>query len=210
MDKNTILDNQDLIQVSNPINTPYLIETQKNNESLLQQLLSNKLYIYIIIGVIILAIGSYYLYIKYFSKNVKQVEKQGEKQGEKQVEKQSEKQVQDYKKHFISSDIEYYLLDNTGNPILINQYINDLNNSYNKSLLINNKIKQERPKLTHPNEEIKENMINNDDNEDNNITNQDLTHEEIEELKKQLELMQMKQNYAITAENDEENEDATF
>ena len=50
----------------------------------------------------------------------------------------------------------------------------------------------------------------NEDIEDTNITNQDLTREEIEELKKQLELMQRKKNSSITAENDEDNEEGTF
>ena len=40
--------------------------------------------------------------------------------------------------------------------------------------------------------------------EDNNITTHDLTHEEIEELKQQLDLMQRKQTGSITAENDED------
>jgi hypothetical protein len=78
MDKNTILDNLNDVPVSAsisanvsvpfsstvsaPISAPSLIENQVNVNSLLPQLLSNKLYIYIIIGVIILAIISYYLY----------------------------------------------------------------------------------------------------------------------------------------------------
>jgi len=48
----------------------------------------------------------------------------------------------------------------------------------------------------------------NEDYEDNNITNQDLTRDEIEELENQLEIMQRKQNASITAENDEDNEEA--
>jgi len=64
MNRNAILDNLDDIPisanvsvpfsstVSAPISTPSLIETNINNESFLQQLLSNKIYIYIIIGII--------------------------------------------------------------------------------------------------------------------------------------------------------------
>ena len=217
MDKNAILDNIDSTQVPTTIPTTSLIETQKNNESLLQQLLSNKLYIYIIIGIIILDIASYYLYIKYFSKNKKEEQKELEEIEEKNERDEILKEPET-KKHIISSDIEYYLLDHTGNPIFINKYFNNfLNNSREQSVLINNNlIKQKRPKLIHPNQENFSDNQDNQDNQDNediedtNITNQDLTREEIEELKKQLELMQRKKNSSITAENDEDNEEGTF
>ena len=213
MNRNAILDNLDDIPisanvsvpfsstVSAPISTPSLIETNINNESFLQQLLSNKIYIYIIIGIIILAIVSYYLYIKYFYKSEKKatLEEQEKKEKEEPEKEESEKET---KKHIISPNIEYYLLDSSKNPILIN----------NLSVLINDKlIKQQRPKLTHPNEKNmsdSENNEDNEDNEDNNITTQDLTREEIEELKNQLEIMQRKQNSSITAENEEDNEGA--
>ena len=65
---------------------------------------------------------------------------------------------------------------------------------------------QQRPKLSHPGEEIIPN-VNLD--EDDNIANQDLTQTEIDELKKQLEVMQRNQSAPITAEN-EGNTDAEF
>jgi hypothetical protein len=198
MNRNAILDNLDDIPVSAPISapvsTPSLIETNLNNETFLQQLLSNKIYIYIIIGIIILAIASYYLYIKYFYKSEKEPEPEPEIELEPELEPELE-QEKERKKHIISHDIEYYLLDSSKNPILIN----------------NPAISFKRPKLTHPN---KENISDNEDNEDNedyednNITNQDLTRDEIEELENQLEIMQRKQNASITAENDEDNEEA--
>ena len=232
MDKNNIINNLDSIQVPTPIPipTPFLIENQLNKESLLQQLLSNKLYIYIIIGIIILAISSYYLYNKYFSKKGKgkEDEEGNEEEADEDEEKRKEKKEEilkepETKKHIISSGIEYYLLDHNEKPILINKYFNNLlNNSYEQSILINNKLnKQQRPKLIHPNKKNISNISedddnednddnDNDDNEDNNITTQDLTREEIEELKKQLEIMQRKQNSSITAENDEDNNEGTF
>ena len=223
MDKNTILDNLNDVPVSAnvsapfsstvsaPISAPSLIETQNNNQmninSLLSQLLSNKLYIYIIIGVIILAIISYYLYKKYFSKKVQEQKEQKEQEQEHVFVKKE----LDSKKHIISSDVEYYLLDNAGKPIYMNQYFsNFLNTTDDQTVLINNTLnKQQRPKLTHPNEKtnIEENIL---DNEDDNITNQDLTLEEIEELKQQLDLMQKNQTVSITAENDEDNEEGAF
>jgi hypothetical protein len=237
MDKNTILDNLNDVPVSAsvsanvsvpfsstvsaPISAPSLIENQVNVNSLLPQLLSNKLYIYIIIGVIILAIISYYLYKKYFSKKVEE-EKVEEKKVEEEKTQDEKTQEQlkenifvkkeiDSKKHILSSNIEYYLLDRAGKPIYMNQYFtNFLNGPNDQTVLINNTLnKQQRPKLIHPNEEtnIKENSL---DNEDNNITTQDLTLEEIEELKQQLDLMQKKQSASITAENDEDNEEGVF
>jgi hypothetical protein len=237
MDKNTILDNLNDVPVSAsvsanvsvpfsstvsaPISAPSLIENQVNVNSLLPQLLSNKLYIYIIIGVIILAIISYYLYKKYFSKKVEE-EKVEEKKVEEEKTQDEKTQEQlkenifvkkeiDSKKHILSSNIEYYLLDRAGKPIYMNQYFtNFLNGPNDQTVLINNTLnKQQRPKLIHPNEEtnIKENSL---DNEDNNITTQDLTLEEIEELKQQLDLMQKKQTASITAENDEDNEEGVF
>jgi len=237
MDKNTILDNLNDVPVSAsisanvsvpfsstvsaPISAPSLIENQVNVNSLLPQLLSNKLYIYIIIGVIILAIISYYLYKKYFSKKVEEEKVEEEKtQDEKTQDKKEQEQLKenifvkkeiDSKKHILSSNIEYYLLDRAGKPIYMNQYFtNFLNGPNDQTVLINNTLnKQQRPKLIHPNEEtnIKENSL---DNEDNNITTQDLTLEEIEELKQQLDLMQKKQSASITAENDEDNEEGVF
>ena len=197
MNRNAILDNLDDIpdsvpvsaSVSAPVSAPSLIETNLNNDTFLQQLLSNKIYIYIIIGIIILAIVSYYLYIKYFYKSEKELEPEIELEPEPELEPELE---QERKKHIISPDIEYYLLDSSKNPILID----------------NPAISFKRPKLTHPNEKNISDNEDNEDYEDNNITNQDLTRDEIEDLENQLEIMQKKQNTSITAENDEDNEGA--
>jgi Ca2+/Na+ antiporter len=201
MNRNAILDNLDDIpdsvpvsaSVSAPVSAPSLIETNLNNDTFLQQLLSNKIYIYIIIGIIILAIVSYYLYIKYFYKSEKEVEPEIELEPEPEPEPELEPELEkERKKHIISPDIEYYLLDSSKNPILIH----------------NPAISFKRPKLTHPNEENISDNEDNEDYEDNNITNQDLTRDEIEDLENQLEIMQKKQNTSITAENDEDNEGA--
>jgi hypothetical protein len=64
----------------------------------------------------------------------------------------------------------------------------------------------QRPRLSHPGES---NIPDVNLDEDDNIANQDLTQTEIDELKRQLELMQRKQSAPITAEN-EGNTDAEF
>ena len=68
---------------------------------------------------------------------------------------------------------------------------------------------KQRPRLSHPNVETNNN-VNITDNEDDNIATQDLTQDEIEGLKKQLDLMQMKQSASITAQNDEDGNEANF
>ena len=195
-----------------------VIELQTTNESLLQQLTNNKLYIYVIIGIIVLSCVGYYLYTKYILKKDINIEKT----------------VLENKKHILSPDTEYYLLDNSGNPILMNQHLNNF--LYNKSPQVNNQLaqqsttqdqeqehdqdqeqehtnrehkKQSRPRLSHPNEDIR-NDVNFTDNEDDNIATQDLTLEEIEVLKKQLDLMQQKQIRSITAQNDEDGSEGNF
>jgi hypothetical protein len=211
MDKSATVDKG----VSMPISAPSLveksvIETQVKSESLLNQLSSNKLYIYIIIAIVVLAIIGYYLYNKHFSKKDK---------SEKPETNSTKKDIES-KKHILSPDTEYYLLDRSGNPILMNQHFaNFLHPSQEQSVLVNNKLvqhqeplkqkNQQRPKLSHPNEESNV-EVNITDNEDDNIATQDLTREEIEELKKQLDLMQRKQSAPITAQNDEDGDEANF
>lgn len=200
-----------------------VIDTHGKNESLLQQLTNNKLYIYIIIAIVILAFIGYYLYNTYFSKksNFQNIN--------------SDKKDLDDKKHFLSPDTEYYLLDRSGNPILMNQHFNNF--LHIQPDLRNNKLVQEsssnhassnnhalsnhpelskqhisykqRPKLSHPNEDLAID-VNITENEDENIATQDLTHDEIEELKKQLDLMERKQSAPITAQNDEDGNEANF
>ena len=222
MDKSANVDK--VISVSAPASVvvPSLVETaaiesQVKSESLLEQLTSNKLYIYIIIAIVVLAFIGYYLYSKHFSKK-DQPEKFQESRETNPDKK--EKEIES-KKHILSPDTEYYLLDRSGNPILMNQHFaNILNTQPDQSVLVNNrmtkqqeppkqKVQQQRPKLSHPREETNI-EVNITDNEDDNIATQDLTREEIEELKKQIDLMQRKQSAPITAQNDEDGEEANF
>jgi hypothetical protein len=213
MDKSAIVDKV----VPTPAIAPSLVEkavveTQEKSESLLQQLTSNKLYIYIIIAIVVLAFIGYYLYTKHFSKKDKP---------EKSQETSSVKKELESKKHILTPDTEYYLLDRSGKPILMNQHFaNILQSEPEQPVLVNNrliqqqeqpkqKVQQQRPRLTHPNEETNI-EVNITDNEDDNIATQDLTREEIEELKKQLDLMQRKQTAPITAQNDEDGDEANF
>jgi len=65
-------------------------------------------------------------------------------------------------------------------------------------------VKKQKPRLSHPGEsQIPENVMLTEA-EDDNIANQDLTNDEIIELKRQLDIMQKNQNYQVTAQNDED------
>jgi FtsZ-interacting cell division protein ZipA len=194
------------------------VDTQGNSESLLHQLTNNKLYIYIIIAIIVLALIGYYLYTKHFSKSKseKKVEKLEENSNLEQ--KSQSEQVRENRKHILSPDTEYYLLDRNGNPVLMNQHFSHFlqgQTMTNNQTIIQRQptsdMKQQRPKLTHPNEEKNEVELEMSENdEDENLVSQDLTLEEIQELKKQLEIMQRKQSAPITAQNDEDGDEANF
>jgi len=222
MEKSNVVDKA--ISNSAPVlveKTSSVVTNSSSNESLLQQLTSNKLYIYIIIAIVVLAFIGYYLYTKHFSK--KEKNEKSDKSEKNQDNDQSislTKKELESKKHILSPDTEYYLLDRSGNPILMNHHFtNFLQHNHEQPIMVNNKItqqemlkpkvSQQRPKLTHPNEDLQD-EVNITDNEDDNIANQDLTREEIEELKKQLSLMQRKQTAPITAENDEDGDAADF
>jgi len=65
-------------------------------------------------------------------------------------------------------------------------------------------VQKQRPRLSHPGEtQIPDNVMLTEA-EDDNIANQDLTNDEIIELKRQLDIMQKNQNYHVTAQNDED------
>jgi hypothetical protein len=192
-------------------------ELQPKNESLLKQLTNNKLYIYIIISIVVLLCVGYYLYTKYILKKDTNIEKN----------------ILENKKHILSSDTEYYLLDNSGNPILMNQHLNDFlynkstqqsstqNQDYDQEDITEQNTKQFRHKSSaqsksqsrqqsrHSNEDTLI-EVNITDNEDDNIATQDLTLDEIKELEKQLDLMERKQTRSITAQNDQDGDEDNF
>jgi len=192
-------------------------ELQPKNESLLKQLTNNKLYIYIIISIVVLLCVGYYLYTKYILKKDTNIEKN----------------ILENKKHILSSDTEYYLLDNSGNPILMNQHLNDFlynkstqqsstqNQDYDQEDITEQNTKQSRHKSSaqsksqsrqqsrHSNEDTLI-EVNITDNEDDNIATQDLTLDEIKELEKQLDLMERKQTRSITAQNDQDGDEGNF
>lgn len=187
--------------------------------SLLKQLSNNRTYLYIIAVVIVLAGIGYYLYKTQFSK--------------KPENKKSTDIETENKKEILNPNKEYYILDRRGNPILVNQYFNNmLEASQQKTkqpIMLNQSepklekpqpyLKQQtsRPKLSHPGEDEKEetNYDNEQEkdeeyNEDEDIANQDLTQDEIEELNRQLDMMQRKKSSQITAENDIDDDDEKF
>lgn len=188
--------------------------------SLLEQLYNNKTYLYIVIAVIVLAGIGFYLYKKQMLGN----------KSEKKEEK--EKPKQEGNKEILLPNKEYYLVDPNGNPVLVNKYFAKIMQSemqeqsnQNNSVMLNNQIPlppppsqvqmrqqqrpAQRPKLSHPGEEEIE-QVNITEREDDNVANQDLTQAEIDELRKQLEMMQRKQVAPITAQNDGNNDEAEF
>jgi hypothetical protein len=90
-------------------------------------------------------------------------------------------------------------------PIMVNNQIGLPPPGQNR-VIQTQQMPAQRPKLSHPGEASIPD-VNLD--EDDNIANQDLTQTEIDELKRQLEVMQRKQSAPITAEN-EGNTDAEF
>ena len=75
-------------------------------------LMSNNMYLYILGIVAVLAFIGYYLYLKYFV-NTKPVEEEKPKANEP-------------KKNYLNPTQEYYLIDPSGNPILMNPYFLDI------------------------------------------------------------------------------------
>lgn len=187
--------------------------------TLLELVSSNKSYLYILLVVIVLGAIGYYLYTKQFAK----------KSEEKPKELPSIEEPME-KKNILDPKNEYYLIDPEGKPVSVNQYFTNILQSNQQQnvrppIMINNQIPipmppaQEvrqtvasRPKLTHPSEQNvqqRENQTQMTD-EDENVANQDLTMEEIEELKRQLDMIQRKQNAPVTAQNDEEGDNEQF
>jgi hypothetical protein len=188
-------------------------------------------YIYIFLVLIVLILIGYYLYNKYMVKDdSKKVENDKKKEKEVVVEEEELKNILNSKekpKNVLNPKEEYYVIDKKGNSILINSYIPDIINNNlikveeMKNLQnLNNKLQQElaqihndklksvqRPKLNHPGEtqHIPENILLTEA-EDENIATQDLTNDEIAELKSQLQSLQRSQHYQVSALNDEDSD----
>lgn len=197
---------------------------EKINDSINEQasvvinkITGKKTAIYLIILVIVLGGIGYYLYKKHFNKP------EEPKKEDKPVIK---KEDDSGKKQILNPSNEYYILDPNGNPILISTYFNDIVKLHlTKQQMMQapvmvqipmqaqektpdtdknqrQEIKQ-RPKLTHP-DESDENESS--EQEDDNIADQNLTNEEIEALKKELEIMERKQKAQVMAQNDEDDD----
>lgn len=172
------------------------VETIQKSNSLLEQLSGYKTYLYILLVVLVLSAIGYYLYIKHFkTKDVK-------------TEVTSDVSSQP-KKEILNPNTEYYIVDAHGNPILVNQYFGNMVQSaaQQRAVMINPQIpveqkSQQRPKLSHPGDKKQTKVVE----EDENVVNQDLTNTEIEELKKQLQVMQQKRSSNIIAQNEDDGE----
>jgi len=192
--------------------------------SLLEQVLSNKTYLYIVLAVVVLAAIGFYLYKKQLL-------------GGKE-EKKEEQQKKAGAKEILQPTKEYYLVDPNGNPILVNKYFQKILQSEMQdqaqmqhqqqahgSIMVNNQIplppppsnyqvqrpvqQKQRPRLSHPGE-VEIDNVNVTEREDENVATQDLTQTEIDELRKQLEMMQRKQAAPITAQNEGNDAEAEF
>jgi hypothetical protein len=167
-------------------------------QSILESLYNNKNYfIIIIIALIVLAGIGFYLYKKQFSKT--------------DVKSNTSSESKPSTKEILQPNKEYYIIDQNGNPILVNKYFNNILHSENQSVLVNKEIAlPPRPKLTHPNEETEIEQVNVTEKEDENVAGLDLTQAEIEELKKTLAQLESKQSAPITAQNEDDNAGAQF
>lgn len=187
-------------------------------------------YIYIFLVLIVLILIGYYLYNKYM---VKDDSKKPENEKKKEVIAEEDEELKnklnpkEKVKNVLNPREDYYVIDKKGNSILVNSYIPDIinNNLVNVSEMkhlqtLNNKLQQEltqlnneklkpvqRPKLNHPGEtqHIPENILLTEA-EDENIATQDLTNDEIAELKSQLQSLQRSQHYQVSALNDEDSD----
>ena len=163
---------------------------------------NNKNYfIIIIIALIVLAGIGFYLYKKQFSKN----------NVKSNTDNKSNQESKTLTKEILQPNKEYYIIDQNGNPILVNKYFNNILQSENQSVLVNKEISlPPRPKLTHPNEEPEIDNVNITEKEDENVANLELTQGEIEELKKTLAQLENKQSAQITAQNEDDDNGAKF
>ena len=198
-----------------------------SGSSLLEQVLSNKTYLYIVLAVVVLAAIGFYLYKKQLLGG-----------------KEEQSQKKEAPKEILQPTKEYYLVDPNGNPILVNKYFSKILQSEMQdqsqiqhqqqaqhqkqahgSIMVNNQIplppppsnyqvqrpvqQKQRPRLSHPGE-VEIDNVNVTEREDENVATQDLTQTEIDELRKELEKMQRKQSAPITAQNEGNDAEAEF
>ena len=188
-----------------------------NKFDIIDFLLNNQIYIYLIVILIILVIIGWYLYNKYFNK------KNEESLDIKKSNKDHISNEKEDNEHIMNPKKKYYIIDQNNNPILLNPYLPNILNHHN-SIQQNQLNKQseqkeekkeeqkqekevskQRPKLSHPRD--KENITLND-LEDENLAALNLTNDEMIELKKQLLQLQKTQKNQITAQNDEDDDDS--
>jgi len=205
-------------------------------------LLNNQIYIYAVVILIVLIIIGWYLYNKYFNKSVSDKNSKKDESLEKETDKNKDQDKDQYKnkdqdkdtvkgpensksnnnvkmeseteENIIDPNKKYYLVDQKGNPILLNDYFNGIvshklqQNELEREKVLrvdqqNSKQKQ-RPKLSHPGEQ---NDVSLNDLEDENLAALNLTNEEMLELKKQLLQLQKNQKQQVTAQNDEDSDE---
>ena len=187
---------------------PSVSNVNNVTKSILESLYNNKNYfIIIIVALIVLSGIGFYLYKKQLNNTLISKPTNTEPKPTNTESKSSKEIVQPNK--------EYYIIDQNGNPILINKYFHNIlqseKQSENQSVLVNKEIAlPPRPKLIHPNEEQEIEHVNITEKEDENVANLELTQAEIDELKKTLAQLESKQSAPITAQNENDDTGAQF
>jgi len=201
---------KEVVAVEQPIDTN--VQTPGQSKGLINNLLKkfteNKMYMYIAIGIIVLAVVEFY----YFKKCKKDVKNKNELPLPKQSNAQSTG----------LNNEDHYILDTNGNPVKVTgTFSNQLlplplpipkqqpsqkdvqmlqKQMYEKQMMQQN-VELQKPKLQHPESEMSENYefsenmnVDLDDieeNEDENIAQHNLTNSELAEINKKIEEMNL-------------------
>jgi hypothetical protein len=183
----------------------------------------NRNLILIFIGVVILIIGGYYLYDKYIKDSLEDFELFPKKSivsfdtdintchgDECTLQKQEPTNI-------LTPDKEYYIVGPDGKSILVNKYFNNIiqsnyaeqNNRVENNRVENKQVENKRVENKRvENKRVEQNIEDNieDTVQDDNVSKQELTMEEIEELKRQLEIMQKNSQISGLEDDDDNNE----
>jgi hypothetical protein len=189
------------VVVEQPIDTN--VQTPGQSKGLINNLLKkfteNKMYMYIAIGIIVLAVVAFY----YFKKCKKDVKNKNQLPLPKQSNAPSTG---------LNND-DHFILDTNGNPVKVTgSFSNQLlplpipkqqpsqkdvqmlqKQMYEKQMMQQQNVASQKPKLQHPesemSDEIEIDLDDIEDNEDENVAQHNLTNSELAEINKKIEMM---------------------
>jgi len=208
------------------------VETIQKSNSLLEQLSGYKTYLYILLVVLVLSAIGYYLYIKNFK--TKDIKKDVPTDVKTDVLSKDKKEILNPNTEYYIIDAQGNpILVNQYFGNIVQSAAQQRAVMINPKIAVEQRPQQrpqqrvqqrseqrseqkpeqkqeqkpeqkpeQRPKLSHPGEKKQTKMVE----EDENVVNQDLTNTEIEELKKELQVMQQKRNSTVTAQNEDDGE----